>query len=130
MSNTQFLLGLLYRVTLGYIATLHCLMFLSACEWGKGERGTGKHGRHFLPSNYFVQSQITVPGLNVQCLKTLAGSSDDGSSTWLPAIHMGDLDRVLGSWLWPWPSPSCCRYLECEAVRESTVCLSKNSQNE
>lgn len=39
----------------------------------------------------------------VRC--TLGGSSD-GSSGWVPAIHMGHLDSRLSSWLMTWPCPA------------------------
>lgn len=31
----------------------------------------------------------------------LGRAAGDGSSSWLPATHMGDLDAILASWLQP-----------------------------
>lgn len=30
---------------------------------------------------------------------TLGKATEDGLSTWVPATHLGDMDRVLGSWI-------------------------------
>lgn len=34
----------------------------------------------------------------------------DGSSSWVPAVHVGDQVTVLGSWLWAGPAPAIGRH--------------------
>lgn len=46
-------------------------------------------------------SHILATALVIQLLVNAPGkTADNGPSIKIPATHTGDLDRVLGSWLW------------------------------
>lgn len=94
----------------------------------------GKSPRHLLPwlrccwgqlhptSEYLSSSPGSTPSLLLMCTWKAAG---EGSSVYIPAIHIGDLDWVPGTWLWPNSAPSdagiCGGYHQIDV---STVCLS------
>lgn len=49
-----------------------------------------------------------VPGLDVlllsQCSANLPGKAEDGPSTWVPAMHVGDPRGISGLWFKPGPT--------------------------
>lgn len=58
-----------------------------------------------------IQSPAGVPK------KALKVAQVHAPRTWTPCTHEGDMDRVLGFWLQPGPTPSCCGLLGSEPVK-------------
>lgn len=49
---------------------------------------------------------------------------DDGSGAWAPAIHLGDLNGVPSSMLWPWPALTVAHICQVYQQMEDPLCVS------
>lgn len=53
----------------------------------------------------------------------LRKAAAEGLSTWVPSVHVGDPDGLLGSCLWPVPALATVGHIGSELVRETSLPL-------
>lgn len=119
-----------------YICTYSCRI--------NNQRHHQKRSKQVWTSGAEVRISLVMPTYNIKvprfeaqlcsCLQSPAmlGDSGDGSSSWVPATHARDLNRIPDSRLWPSPASLAAGYLESRSLvllPAHSLCLSnKNKQ--